>query len=65
MLCTFIMSYTLLYTNGQTSDHRHLATVKDKAMIEKILKDPEFIKDFEVYQILKMKVKKIKGRPCT
>jgi len=64
MLCIALMSYSILYANGQESFHQHYTTKRDIANIEKLLADPEFRKGFQVYQIKNKKITKIKPQEC-
>jgi len=49
--CLGILSYSLIYMNGQMSKHSTYVTREDRVRIEQILSNKQFRKDFEVYQV--------------
>lgn len=62
--CNGILSYRILYWNGQESIHNNRVSDKDRAYIEALLKKPEFIKENTIYRISKLKYQPIKPQEC-
>ncbi len=65
MMCVGLLSFWILYGNGQTSYHNSPVTKADRTRIESLLVEKKFRKDFDVYQVLKKKFKPFKKpRKC-